>query len=457
MTKPTRAQKPAPRPDRRGVDSRSKAPGRPRAAIKGQAAEPADLPSAKAALTAVARGLPIVVLRDGKERSLLRRHPWVYANAVEYVVAADGQSPAGELAAGTPVDIVSAQGRWLACGGYSPASSIRVRCLSFDVNLKVDAQLIAQRIKQAVVRRAPLAGRTNAVRLVFGEADELPGLVVDRYGQWVVVQILSAAMEFWREAIVLGLQALGFTQVYERSDAAARQREGLAPQEGPLLGSAPDGPLEIIEDERNSLVDIATGHKTGAYIDQRDNRSLVQQLAQGRKVANCFCYTGGFSLAALAGGASQVVSIDSSEPALALGQANERLHFGDVLPNSTWVAANVFDWLKQAQAQGETYGLIVLDPPKFAPSSQHLDRAARAYKEINLKALQLLQPGGWLLTFSCSGAVSVDLFQKIVAGAVIDARIDAQLIGRLAAGADHPMLMTHPEGEYLKGLLLQRL
>ena len=311
------------------------------------------------------------------------------------------------------------------------------------------------RIHEAVARRQALQARTTAIRLVFGEADRLPGLVADRYGEQLVVQFLAAGVEFWREALVEALvQATGCSAVYERSDAAARQREGLPSREGALRGEVPS-PVPVIEDGVHYRVDVVGGHKTGFYIDQRDNRQMVAQQAAGRRVLNCFCYTGGFSLAARHGGATEVVSIDSSADALALAAAHEPLNGFDA--PSTWLQANVFDALKALAAEGRQFDLIVLDPPKFAPSVQHLDRASRAYKDINMRALRLLAPEGLLFTFSCSGAVSVDLFQKIVAGAVFDAGVDAQLLHRLSAGTDHPMAMTHPEGEYLKGLLLRRM
>lgn len=386
-------------------------------------------------------------LKPGKERSLLRRHPWIYANAIERV--------RGNPASGQTVRVLSAEGRFLAHAAFSPASSIRARAWSFVESDTIDAGWMGVRIHEAVVRRQALQARTTAIRLVFGEADRLPGLVADRYGDQLVVQFLAAGVEFWREPLIEALvQATGCNAVYERSDAAARQREGLPSREGALRGEVPV-PVPVNEDGVRYTVDVVGGHKTGFYIDQRDNRQMVAQQAAGRRVLNCFCYTGGFSLAARQGGASEVVSIDSSADALALAAAHEPLNGFD--PPSTWMQANVFDALKAFQSEGRQFDLIVLDPPKFAPSVQHLDRASRAYKDINMRALRLLAPEGLLFTFSCSGAVSVDLFQKIVAGAVFDAGVDAQLLHRLSAGTDHPMAMTHPEGEYLKGLLLRRM
>jgi 23S rRNA (cytosine1962-C5)-methyltransferase len=390
---------------------------------------------------------PALHLKPGKEKSLLRRHPWLFAAAVARV--------SGAPASGDTVRVLGADGRFLAWAAYSPASAIRARAWSFDERERVDAGFVARRVAAAVARRDGLRADSDALRLVFGEADALPGLVVDRYGAQLVVQVQAPGVERWKDTIVDALvAATGCDAVYERSDDAAREREGLAPREGPLRGPAPEA-VTVVEHGVRYRVDVVAGHKTGFYIDQRDNRALVRALAHGRRVLNCFCYTGGFTLAARHGGALEAVSIDSSAEALALAADNERLN-GFAEP-SAWLQANVFDALKSMLAEGRRFDLIVLDPPKFAPSAHHVDRAARAYKEINLKALQLLAPGGLLLTFSCSGAIDVDLFQKIVAGAVFDAGVDAQLLRRLAAGFDHPMAMTHPEGEYLKGLLLRRM
>lgn len=387
-----------------------------------------------------------LTLAAGKEKSLLRRHPWVYATAVARV--------SGRADTGDTVRLIGADGRFLAWAAYSPRSAIRARAWSFREDDRVDEAWIAERVRAAVARRAGLERDADALRLVFGEADGLPGLVVDRYAGQLVVQFLAAGVERFRNAIVEALaEATGFGRVYERSDAAAREREGLAARDGPLRGGVP-APVEVLEHGVRYRVDVVGGHKTGFYVDQRDNRALVAAHAAGRRVLNCFCYTGGFSLAARRGGAAEVLSIDSSAEALAMAAANERLNGWEA---SRWWQSNVFDALKSLLAEGRTFDLIVLDPPKFAPSVRHVDRAARAYKEINLKALRLLAPDGLLLTFSCSGAIGLELFQKIVAGAVIDSGVDTQLVRRLAAGADHPMAMTHPEGEYLKGLMLRRM
>ncbi|HPU51452.1 MAG TPA: class I SAM-dependent methyltransferase [Burkholderiaceae bacterium] len=390
-----------------------------------------------------------LTLKPGKDRPLLRRHPWIFAGGVARVQ--------GNPAPGDTVRVVSAEGRFLGWGAFSPASSIRARMWSFDEHAQIDDDWIAARVAAAVGRRADLSFVTDAVRLVFGEGDGLPGVVVDRYGGQLVVQLMSAGAERWRDAIVAGVRAVtGLDDVYERSDAAAREREGLPIREGVICGAAPGAALAVTEHGVRYLVDVPQGHKTGFYIDQRDSRREVARHAAGRAVLNCFSYTGGFSLAALAGGAASVLSIDSSGPALARAAEQQALN-GQQSAQCEWREADVFESLKQMVAAGQRFDLIVLDPPKFAPSVHHVDKAARAYKEINLKAMRLLNPGGMLFTFSCSGAIDVDLFQKIVAGAVFDAQVDVQMLRRLQAGEDHPMLMTHPEGEYLKGLLLQRI
>ncbi len=388
-----------------------------------------------------------LTLRPGKERSLARRHPWLYDSAVARV--------SGRPGSGDTVRIIDPEGRFLAWAAFSPQSAIRARAWSFVESDRIDADWFDARIGEAIAARAGLEQVTDGIRLVGGEGDRLPGLIVDRYADHLVIQLLAAGVERWRDAIVASLRRrLPQAVIHERSDAAIREREGLAPREGPVHGEVA-GPVPIVENGVSYLVDIVAGHKTGFYLDQRDNRARVAALARGRRLLNCFCYTGGFTLSAMVAGASAAVSIDSSADALAIARRNQQLN---AIPDAAceWRQANVFDELKAMQAAGERFDLVVLDPPKFAPAAAHVDRAARAYKEINMKALRLLAPGGHLLTFSCSGAVSVDLFQKIVAGAVFDAGVDAQLVGRLGAGSDHPMLMTHPEGEYLKGLLLRR-
>ncbi len=396
----------------------------------------------------------IVTLKPSKEKSLLRRHPWVYANAIDRV---DGKPAAGDT-----VLVRAHDGRFLARAAWSPHSQIRVRVWSFDEAEPIDHAFFKRRVQRALAHRQAMVRDTGAVRRMFGEADGLPGLIVDHYvaddaaarGQRVC-QFMAAGVEAWKDAIVAALTGVtGCPNVYERSDVSIREKEGLEQTTGALAGDEPPATLIASENGVRYHVDVRNGHKTGFYIDQRDNRALVQQYASGRDVLNCFCYTGGFSLAAMKGGAGRVVSIDSSGEALALAQQNVAANGFDAA-RATWLDADAFKTLRRLYDEGERFDLIVLDPPKFAPSREHVDRAARAYKDINLTGFRLLRPGGLLFTYSCSGAIDAELFQKIVAGAAADARVDARILKRLGAGVDHPLLTAFPEGEYLKGLLLQ--
>lgn len=395
-----------------------------------------------------------VTLKPSKEKSLLRRHPWIYANAIDRVE--------GKPASGATVLVRSHDGRFLARAAYSPHSQIRLRVWSFDEGEPIDHAFFKRRVQRAFAHRQAFVRDTGAVRLIFGEADGLPGLIVDYYVQdsgtgrgQLVCQFMAAGVEAWKEAIVAALVgATGCPNVYERSDVSIREKEGLEQTTGVLAGDAPPDTLVTRENGVRYHVDVRTGHKTGFYIDQRDNRALVQAYAAGRDVLNCFCYTGGFSLAALGGGAKRVVSIDSSGEALALARANVDANQFDA-QRAQWLDADAFRTLRSLVDEGERFDLVVLDPPKFAPAREHVDRAARAYKDINLSGFRLLRPGGLLFTYSCSGAIDAELFQKIVAGAAADARVDARILKRLGAGVDHPLLAAFPEGEYLKGLLLQ--
>ena len=393
-------------------------------------------------------GTPALVLKAGREKSLLRCHPWVFSGAVERI---DGSAQAGDTVAAR-----TSAGAFLAWAAYSPQSQIRARVWSFDERQRIDAAFFGERVRTAVARRAGIAGAAGAVRLVHGEADGLPGVVCDRYGEVAVCQFSSAGAERWREGVVDAVLAQsGCRAVYERSDLDVRALEGLAPRSGPIRGELPETTVEIVEHGLKYRVDIAHGQKTGFYLDQRANRDRVRSLAAGRAVLNCFCYTGGFTLNALAGGARAALSIDSSATALALARENAALNGLDD-GRAEWLEADVFGALRTLRDQGRSFDLVVLDPPKFAPTAGHAERAARAYKDINLLGLKLLRPAGVLVTFSCSGGVSPELFQKIVAGAAADAGADVALAQRLQADADHPVTLAFPEGEYLKGLVLEK-
>jgi 23S rRNA (cytosine1962-C5)-methyltransferase len=390
---------------------------------------------------------PSLILKPGREKSLARRHPWVFSGAVERVEGAPG--------VGDTVALCAAGGSFLAWAAYSPQSQIRARVWSFNEADSIDAAFFNTRIRAAVERRAGLAGVTDAVRLIHGEADGLPGVICDRYAGLAVLQLSSAGAERWRDAIVDAVIAAGDCHAaYERSDVEVRTLEGLESRTGPLRGAPPEV-ATIAEHGIRYRVDFAGGQKTGFYLDQRANRSRMRALAAGRDVLNAFCYSGGFSLAALAGEARSVLSIDSSAAALDLARENLALNGLDAA-RAEWRAADVFQSLRELRNAGREFDLVVLDPPKFAPTAAHAERAARAYKDINLLALKLLRPGGLLATFSCSGGVSADLFQKIVAAAVADAGVDAMIGDRFHADVDHPVSLSFPEGEYLKGLLLEK-
>ena len=390
--------------------------------------------------------MKVIRLREGKERSLLRKHPWVFQGSVE-----KGKADPGET-----VRVESHSGQFLAWAAFSPSSMIRVRAWSFDEAERIDAAFFQRRVEAALAMRARLGIRSNGVRLVHGEADGLPGLIVDRYDDILSAQFLSAGTERWKAMIADALlAATGCTRLYERSDSGVRQMEGLAPVKGWLRGDGATA-VTLHEHDIRLSVDVEEGHKTGYYLDQRENRALFARLVRQfgcQSVLNCYSYTSGFSVAALAGGATEVVSVDSSGPALARASAHVELNGFDPA-HHTALDADVNGTLRQMLKDGRQFDAIVLDPPKFAPSAAHADRASRAYKDINRLGLKLLKPGGLLLTFSCSGGIGADLFHKIVAGAGLDAGVDAYILQRLEASSDHPTTVNFPEGEYLKGLVL---
>jgi 23S rRNA (cytosine1962-C5)-methyltransferase len=391
-----------------------------------------------------------VRLKAGRDKSLRRRHPWVYSGAI---AAVEGDPSAGET-----VEIRSAEGKPIALAAWSPRSQIRARVWSFDVSMEIDATFFRSRLERAIAFRSelPAAKHCNALRLVHGESDGLPGLVVDRYDDVLVAQVLSAGAERWRDVIFDQLAELsGCEALFERSDSEVRKLEGLAARTGFARGNANAARCPITEYGLHFRVDVAQGQKTGFFLDQRDNRQRVRALAAGRRVLDGFAYTGGFSIAALAGGARRVTAVESSAAALDVARENLAANTFDT-SRAEFVQADVFSHLRSMRDRGDTFDLIVLDPPKFAPTAAQAKNAARAYKDVNLLAFKLLVPGGLLATFSCSGGIGMDLFQSIVAGAALDAGADAKILERFGAAADHPVALEFPEGEYLKGLLLVR-
>lgn len=391
-----------------------------------------------------------VHLHPKRDFSLLRRHPWVFSGAI---AAVDGIPEKGET-----VRVLSSDGAMLGVGAYSPESQIRIRLWCFD-DREINAAFIAGRLAVAIGGRAIFLGEdaTNACRLVNAEADGLPGLIVDRYADWVVCQFTTAGAERWKQEIVAALNALVPCRgIYERSDLDVRAHEGLPHTTGVLSGEPPPDRIEIVEHGCRYWVDVQAGHKTGFYLDQRDNRTLIKRYANGRAVLNAFAYTGGFGIAALAAGAESVTHVDLSEPALALAKANTALNTCHT-HDSEFILGNVFEVLRKFRDEGRTFDLVVLDPPKFADSKGSLMKATRGYKDINLLGMKLLRPGGLLATFSCSGLMAPDMFHKVVSDAAVDAKRDLQVIRRLQQAEDHPEGLCFTEGLYLKGLFCRLL
>ena len=413
-----------------------------------------------------------LILKPGREKSLLRRHPWVFSGAVDHLE--------GAPASGETVDLLSFKGEFLARAAYSPHSQIRARVWTFDPDEQVDPGFFRRRIRAAFQARAvivflnmvsdgvqplptlaPTSGDvglhlSNAYRLIYAESDGLPGLIVDRYGDVLVLQSLTVGSELWKETIAdVLLEETGLRVIYERSDADVRELEGLPSKVGPLRDAMNQLPLTITENGLKFRINVESGHKTGFYLDQRNNRLRVRELAEGRDVLDCFCYTGGFTVNALAGGAKSVVVVDSSAEALSLGRENVELN-GWQAESVEWCEGDVFQVLRKFRDEGRSFDMIVLDPPKFAPTAAQAEKASRGYKDINLLSFKLLRPSGILVTFSCSGGIDATLFQKIVASAALDAGVEAQIVEHLAQGPDHPVALNFPEGAYLKGLVCLR-
>lgn len=388
-----------------------------------------------------------VILKKGRTKPVNQRHPWIYSGAVDRVE--------GDPADGDVVDVRDAGNNWLARGYINQQSQIVVRLLTWHQDEAIAGAFWRNRLARAVAARKPLVDdeSTNAYRLVHAESDYLPGLIVDRYADWLVVQFLTLGIERWRDEIVDGLTSLVSARgICERSDADVRVKEGLERRAGMLRGEQPPKEIEILENGHRFVVDLCEGHKTGFYLDQRENRARLSAFSQGAEVLDAFAYTGGFSVYAAAGEAKQITLVDGSAPSLALAQRNLAINALEGIEVEL-VEGNVFSVLRGYRAQNRRFDVIVLDPPKFAPSAREVEKASRAYKDVNLLAFQLLRSGGVLFTFSCSGAVTADLFRKIVFGAALDAERDAQVLGHLTQGSDHPVALTFPEGAYLKGLI----
>jgi len=397
-----------------------------------------------------------IILKRGRSKPVQRRHPWIFSGAIERIK--------GDIANGGIVEVHDVGNNWLARGYLNQHSQIRVRLLTWQQEESIDRAFWRRRLERAIAARQPLAhdSSTTAYRLVHAESDYLPGLIVDRYGEWLVVQFLTLGVERRKEELIDLLTELvkGIRGIYERSDVDVREKENLKQQAGSLRGEKPPRLVEVLENGHRFLVDVRQGHKTGLYLDQRETRSRLSAFCNtsgaGAEVLDAFAYTGGFSIYALANGASQVTLVESSAPALDLARRNFALN--DLSDRKIEYAEdNVFSLLRGYRAQERRFDLVVLDPPKFAHTKRDVKRAARGYKDINLLAFQLLRPGGVLFTCSCSGAVSADLFQKIVFGAALDRECPAQIIGRLTQSADHPVALTFPEGTYLKGLIVRKV
>ncbi|HKG55226.1 MAG TPA: class I SAM-dependent methyltransferase [Anaerolineales bacterium] len=394
--------------------------------------------------------MPALILKPGREKSLLRRHPWIFSGAIQQVEDAS-------VISGATVDLLSSTKQFLARASYSPNSQIRARVWTFK-DEPINADFFRRGIHSAIASRQKLnvENQSNAYRLIYAESDGIPGLIVDRYADVLVLQSLTTGSEFWKETLAdLLLEETGLSIIYERSDADVRELEGLEVKIGLLRGNLSLPVFPITEHNLEFHVNLQSGHKTGFYLDQRDNRLRLRQLAEDKDVLDCFCYTGGFTVNALAGGARSVLSVDSSADALVLAKENVALN--DLpLEKTNFLEGDVFQLLRKFRDENRSFDMIILDPPKFAPTAAQAERAARGYKDINLLAFKLLRPGGLLVTFSCSGGIDAALFQKIIAGAALDAGVEAQIVEHLSQGPDHPISLSFPEGAYLKGLVCLR-
>jgi 23S rRNA (cytosine1962-C5)-methyltransferase len=390
-----------------------------------------------------------VILKPGRDKPVRRHHPWIFSGAVALVK--------GSVTDGDVVDVVASDGTWLARGTINRKSQIVVRLLTFKQEEAIDGTFWRSRLERAMAGRAMLASSddTTAYRLVNAESDGLPGLIVDRYGDYLATQFLTLGIEQWKKEIVEQVASLSYKGVYDRSDVDVRVKEGLPQTTGVLAGDEPPDLVEIRENNLRFLVDVKHGHKTGFYLDQRDNRRKVAPYLRGCQVLNCFAYTGAFAVYAVSAGAKSVTNVDTSAEALELARKNAKLNpKGLVDPSGLeYVEGDVFAELRRFRAEGRAFDAIILDPPKFAQNDRQLARAARGYQDINRVAMNILRPGGILATFSCSGLVSPDLFQKIVFSASLEAGREVQIVEKLGQASDHPILATLPESEYLKGFV----
>jgi 23S rRNA (cytosine1962-C5)-methyltransferase len=393
--------------------------------------------------------MPEAHLSPGREKSVLRHHPWIFSGAVSQID--DG------IKSGETVDIFDSSGNKIALGAYSPDSQIRIRIWTWDISEEIDANFIRGRLEKALAFRKRYLDLKliTAYRVVYGEADGLPGFVVDRYDDVLVIQCTTCGAERWRDTFIdLLIELTGVKNIVERSDVDIRELEGLSQRSGVVMGEVSSELQLVKENDLIFGVDVLRGQKTGFYLDQRDNRTWVSRIAADKEVLDCFTYTGGFTISFLAGGAKSVIAIDSSKDNLDIAKQNCKINHRSP-KDVEWIVADVFKYLRYLRDKVKKFDLIVLDPPKFAPTTKHISRATRGYKDINLLAFKLLRPGGLLCTFSCSGGVSPELFQKIVGSAALDAGVRAKIIKKFSQAADHPVLLSFPEGEYLKGLLLQ--
>lgn len=391
-----------------------------------------------------------IILHETREKSLKRRHPWIFSKAVREVV-----NPPEN---GADINIYAADGSFLAKASYSPNSQIRARVWSFNAEEKIDQQFFERKIREAAEARTLMLEETgmSACRLVDAESDGLPGLIIDRYNNFLVLEVLSAGAEYHLKDITSALRTIyPDDNIYERSDVEVRTKEGLESRKGVIYGEEPPEELAIKENGgMQILVNIKEGHKTGYYLDQRDNRAALSKYCKGKSVLNCFSYTGGFSLYALRGRAKSVANVDVSQKALDIAKKNIVLNHLD--PGRVkFIREDVFAFLRKEKKAGHTYDVIVLDPPKFAESKSQLDKACRGYKDINMIAASIINPGGYLMTYSCSGHMTPDLFQKVVADALLDAGRDGQIVEFLTQASDHPVALPYPEALYLKGLVVR--